>query len=530
MTNSEFQKLGEAISLQMAQKYADAKIHYEEILKEFPHSVIALNNLAILSDDEIKENLLLNALLIDPKNFDANVNLANYYYERGDQDKSIAYFVNSLEKNPNRADIYLKLGDAYFGKKNFDQAVDAYKAVDFLSPNNDAIFQRLGQVFALKAMLDIDTEKSNAQAIFYFKQALTIDPNLKLPNEFIAQYLEGQGRPSEAMLYRNNIIEANFLNLVPAEQEKRKVLVIQAAGDGNIQFRTVIPNTTNTYGIMTIEYSNVDSFDNLDNFNAAINCIGNPDFLPKTLINKLKKLEVNFGNKLMNPVGKVLETRRDKIKKLISNIDGVIVPETIILNNASLRNVIYKKDFSNLSISYPFIIRPIGGHGGIGMSLINNPNELSEYQVSDAEAFYCINYHDYKSDDGYFRKYRTLFIDRKLYQYHLAISKNWLVHYFSADMLAEPFKRIEEQRFLESPGDAIGIKAQHALAKIAECLDLDYAGIDYTILKDGNLLVFETNPLISVYPVDPIEFGYKVPYVNAIFDAVDQMLDKYRIN
>ena len=116
MTNSEFQKLGEAISLQMAQKYADAKIHYEEILKEFPHSVIALNNLAILSDDEIKENLLLKALLIDPKNFDANVNLANYYYERGDQDKSIAYFVNSLEKNPNRADIYLKLGDAYFGK------------------------------------------------------------------------------------------------------------------------------------------------------------------------------------------------------------------------------------------------------------------------------------------------------------------------------------------------------------------------------------------------------------------------------
>jgi biotin carboxylase len=232
----------------------------------------------------------------------------------------------------------------------------------------------------------------------------------------------------------------------------------------------------------------------------------------------------------MNPVGKVLETRRDKIKNLISNIDGVIVPETIILNNASLRNVIYKKDISNLSISYPFIIRPIGGHGGIGMSLINSPNELSEYQVSDAEAFYCINYHDYKSDDGYFRKYRMLFIDRKLYQYHLAISKNWLVHYFSADMLAEPFKRIEEQRFLENPKKVLGSKVHDALLKIAERLDLDYAGIDFTILNDGNLLVFETNPLISVYPVDPAEFSYKVQYVNAIFDSVDYMLDKFTIS
>ena len=208
----------------------------------------------------------------------------------------------------------------------------------------------------------------------------------------------------------------------------------------------------------------------------------------------------------------------------------MVVPETIILNNASLCNIINKKDISNLSVRYPFIIRPIGGHGGIGMALINNPNELSQYQVSNAEAFYCINYHDYKSDDGYFRKYRTLFIDRKLYQYHLAISKNWLVHYFSADMLSEPFKRLEEQHFLESPIEVIGAKAHDALAKIAERLDLDYAGIDFTILKDSNLLVFETNPLISVYPVDPAEFSYKVPYVNSIFDSVDHMLDKFALS
>jgi tetratricopeptide (TPR) repeat protein len=530
MENSELHKLSEAISLQVAQKYVDAKILYEKILKDFPSNVIALNNLAILSDDEIKEKLLLRALSVEVKNFDANVNLANFYFNKGNQEKSIEYFLNTLEHNSNRPDIYLKLGDAYFGKKQFDEAVDAYKSVDLLSPNNDAIFQRLGQVYALKAMLDIDTDNSYNEAIFYFKQALTIDPNLKLPNEFIAQYLEGKGRPSEAILYRNNISEQNFLIFLPAPQEKRKVLIILSAGDGNLQFRTVIPNDINTYGIMTIEYSNENSFDDIEKFDAAINCIGNPDFLPNKLVDKLKKLQNRFSNKIMNPVEKVLETRRDKIKKLISDIDGVVVPETIILNNASLCNIINKKDISNLSVRYPFIIRPIGGHGGIGMALINNPNELSQYQVSNAEAFYCINYHDYKSDDGYFRKYRTLFIDRKLYQYHLAISKNWLVHYFSADMLSEPFKRLEEQHFLESPIEVIGAKAHDALAKIAERLDLDYAGIDFTILKDSNLLVFETNPLISVYPVDPAEFSYKVPYVNSIFDSVDHMLDKFALS
>jgi len=67
MQNLEFHKLGEAISLQVAQKHVDAKILYEEILKDFPNNVIALNNLAILSDDEIKEKLLLRALSIEAK-------------------------------------------------------------------------------------------------------------------------------------------------------------------------------------------------------------------------------------------------------------------------------------------------------------------------------------------------------------------------------------------------------------------------------------------------------------------------------
>jgi glutathione synthase/RimK-type ligase-like ATP-grasp enzyme len=72
----------------------------------------------------------------------------------------------------------------------------------------------------------------------------------------------------------------------------------------------------------------------------------------------------------------------------------------------------------------------------------------------------------------------------------------------------------------------LGPRATAALEGIAALLDLDYAGIDFGIGADGNVLVFEANPAMAVYLPDEDErFAYRRPAVTRIIDAVRHMFN-----
>ncbi|MGC1301965.1 MAG: hypothetical protein WA840_06295, partial [Caulobacteraceae bacterium] len=118
-----------------------------------------------------------------------------------------------------------------------------------------------------------------------------------------------------------------------------------------------------------------------------------------------------------------------------------------------------------------------------------------------------------------------LFVDRRPYPYHLAISKHWMVHHASADMAADAWRMEEELRFLADPEAAIGARALAAVGAIARRLDLDYAGLDFSVLPDGQVLVFEANATMLIHPEPPEGlFARKNPYIQNILDAFDTHL------
>jgi hypothetical protein len=102
----------------------------------------------------------------------------------------------------------------------------------------------------------------------------------------------------------------------------------------------------------------------------------------------------------------------------------------------------------------------------------------------------------------------------------------WLVHFYSADIPEAPWKREEEEeRFLVDPRTALGAKAMDAIGAIARRMDLHYAGIDFSLLADGRVVVFEANATMLVHLRDPIEqFPYKHVHVPAIIAAFDAMV------
>jgi hypothetical protein len=117
-----------------------------------------------------------------------------------------------------------------------------------------------------------------------------------------------------------------------------------------------------------------------------------------------------------------------------------------------------------------------------------------------------------------------IFIDREPYPYHLAISAHWMVHYFSADMAASAWKLDEERRFLQDPGAALGRRALAAIAAIGRQLDLEYGGIDFTLLPDGRVLAFEANATMLVHRErinGPL--AHKNQNVQRIVDAFERM-------
>ena len=155
------------------------------------------------------------------------------------------------------------------------------------------------------------------------------------------------------------------------------------------------------------------------------------------------------------------------------------------------------------------------------------PPSLDRTVAKSNEPAYISAFCDFRSADGWCRKYRVIFIDREPLPYHLAISPHWLVHYATAGMEAHAWKLDEERRFLESPQAVLGAAAWAAVAAIGERLDLDYAGVDFSLLPDGRILVFEANPVMFVHPEDRDSIlAFKAPYVARILDAFEAMLAK----
>ena len=132
---------------------------------------------------------------------------------------------------------------------------------------------------------------------------------------------------------------------------------------------------------------------------------------------------------------------------------------------------------------------------------------------------------DARDDAGLFRKYRVMFIDGALYPLHLALSRDWKVHYFTADMAGSLDNRAKDEAFLNDMAGTIGPRAMAGLERICAVLGLDYGGIDFAVNTQGDVLFFEANATMVVYPplADP-KWAYRGAAVGTVLAAVQTML------
>jgi hypothetical protein len=172
------------------------------------------------------------------------------------------------------------------------------------------------------------------------------------------------------------------------------------------------------------------------------------------------------------------------------------------------------------------LVRAPGFHTGRHFVRVETPEQLAGAIVKlPGEDVWLIEQLDARDNERTFRKFRVMIVDGQLYPLHLAISQDWKVHYFTADMAHSAENRSKDAAFLEDMTSAVGRRGIAALERIGKMLGLDYGGIDFAVNAQGEILFFEANAAMVVVPLSLDEkWDYRRPAVDRVFAAVRAML------
>jgi hypothetical protein len=246
-------------------------------------------------------------------------------------------------------------------------------------------------------------------------------------------------------------------------------------------------------------------------------------------LQKIDRAASRWPRPLLNPPRLVGHLDRDKLHRLLSDIEGLDIPVTASATRAQLSVLAQSNTgFAGLAadFEFPIIVRPLGSHAGTGLARIDDRAAIGRYLAERPEQeFFVSRFVDYADDDGLFRKYRIVVVDGRPYACHMAIADRWDIWYLNAGMAFSESKRLEEENFMRSFDQAFAARHQHALAAMIERIGLDYFTVDCAENKRGELLIFEADNTAVVHNMDSPElFPYKAPQMRRVFDAFAAML------
>jgi hypothetical protein len=92
-----------------------------------------------------------------------------------------------------------------------------------------------------------------------------------------------------------------------------------------------------------------------------------------------------------------------------------------------------------------------------------------------------------------------MIVDGEIYPLHLAVSRDWKVHYFTAALADDAVCRQEEAQFLADMPGFLGSRAMATLRSVSELLAIDYGGVDFALDGNGNVVLFEANATMVVF-------------------------------
>ncbi|MBV9996573.1 MAG: tetratricopeptide repeat protein [Caulobacteraceae bacterium] len=419
----------------------------------------------------------------------------------------------SLALDPTRAGAHLSLGAALVELDDFPGAEFALRRAVELDP-------ACAEAHANLSSLYLRGERFS-QARAHAERALVLDPRMWVAHRNLAGLCAREGQAEAARRHRDLGYGVANLQVLSAAQPVQRVLVLTTTESGNVPERHLLPADRYTRINWFVEYARAEQFEALPPYDVVFNAIGDPDLSAPTARNVARFLEV-CRRPFFNRPDRIERTARRLAGALFAGVPGLVVPKVAKIDAQTLADRGLMAAADEAGVTPPLLVRPIGSHGGQGLILVSEAAEAAAVPAGDC---YVTAFHDYRSPDGLWRKHRVIFVDRRPYPYHLAIGKDWMVHYETSGTGTDPARIAEERRFLEDAEQAVGASAMAAVREIGARMDLDFCGVDFGVLADGRALLFEANATMLVHPESPDgPLAHKNPFVERILGAFQAML------
>jgi tetratricopeptide (TPR) repeat protein len=446
------------------------------------------------------------------------------YFDRGQflemlgrKDEAVEAYINVLRTEPTHVDALNSLGLLFLAVGNREGARTLLSGAVLHGPQHASAHANL-------AYLDkLDNHPTGARALY--ERALELDPTLAIAHHGLADLLPEFGDDAGAAEHRSLGLRYRPITIERYIGEGRpvNVLALGTASIGNVPTDGIFDNRVFRLASLTVEYD--DPSLPLPPHDIVFNAIGEGDLCADALVTA-SAIVSRTTAPIINRPAAVAATSRASNARRLGQIEGIVTPRMTAVARSVLAGPAAQSVLSERGFTYPLLVRSPGYHTGDHFSKVDRAEDLSDtINALPGNALLVIQYLDLRDARGHFRKYRAIIVDARLYPLHLAISRAWKVHYFSAAMAESLDNRAEDAAFLTDMAAVLGAPAFAALERVRDTLALDYGGIDFAIDGDGNVIVFEANAsMIVPTPGPEAIWNYRREPVARIRTAVREML------
>jgi len=456
-----------------------------------------------------------------------------------------------LACEPGRVDLAIERAQLLIELERFEEAKDTYLAILAKDPTQFVALNNLGTLLRMmgfhKAALKVHREVVKAvpddpkarvnlanslrecgeldEALGQYETVLRAAPDHADAHRGLA-YVLTYLREKEAALEHRRQAQRIKPEPAPAWHGKEgapRVLVFASPCGGNSPITRILTNLDLRCCYVVPDF--YDASTPLPAHDLVVNAVGDADQCG-TSLEALPALLAQTSRPVLNRPESVLPTGRADNARLLGQLQDVVTPRILLVPRDALAGPEGVARLEREGFAFPILLRSPGFHEGSHFVRVEKADELAGVAARlPGQNLMAISYMDARDNDGKTRKFRAMMIDGRLYPLHKAVSREWMIHYATAEMAHSAEHRAEDAAYLEDMAGVLGPRAMAALGRIQTALGLDYAGADFSLGRNGEVLLYEANATMTApMPEKDAKWDFRKPAVERIHAAVREMI------